>query len=200
MIKEVKGKENIPDSNFILASNHQSYLDIVACGYVCVPRRFTFIGQVDKGKGAAGMLRDFFYFFGGVIRLNRKDDNSKKQAFNEAVEAVRSGSSLVIYPEGTRTKTGEMQQGKWGVAKIFLKTGAPVLPMGISGAFEMLSPSGKISLKRMIRLKIGRPLYFKEEFEKGKELPAESEEYKSLCISITDRIMEEIKKLAYEKD
>jgi 1-acyl-sn-glycerol-3-phosphate acyltransferase len=200
LIKEVKGRKNIPGSNFILASNHQSYLDIVACGYICVPRVFTFIGQVDKGKGIAGMLRDFFYFLGGVIRLNRKDDNSKKQVFNEAVEVINKGSSLVIYPEGTRTKTGEIQQGKWGVAKIFLKTGAPVLPLGINGAFEMLSPSGKVSLKRMIRLNIGKPIYFREEFEKAKNISVESEEYKNLCISITNRIMEEIKKLVYEKD
>ena len=200
LVKEIRGRENIPKSNFILASNHQSYLDIIACGYICVPRNFTFIGQVDKGKGAVGMLRDFFYFLGGVIRLNRKDDSSKKEAFNRAVDVINSGSSLVIYPEGTRTKTGEVQQGKWGVAKIFLKTGVPVLPLGIRGAFEMLSPDGKISLKRMIRLKIGQPIFFKEEFEKAKNMSVESEEYKELCISITNRIMEDIKKLVYEKN
>ena len=199
-IKKVKGKDNIPSSNFILASNHQSYLDIVACSYICVPRRFTFIGQVDKGKGFIGFLRDFFYYLGGVVRLNRNDDDSKKKAFVEAVNIIKNGYSLVIYPEGTRSKTGEVQKGKWGVAKLFLKTGAPVLPLGIKGAFEVFPPSGKIKFKKAIELNIGQPLYFQEEFEKGKNLASDSEKYKQLCIAITDKIMEEIKKMVYEKN
>ncbi len=197
-IRKVKGK--MPSTNFILAPNHQSYLDIIVCGYLCVPRRFTFIGQVDKGKGFWGFLRSFFYFLGGVIPLNRKDDNSKKEAFATAVKYLKSGYSLVIYPEGTRSKTGEIQEGKWGVAKLYLETGVPILPLGIKRAIEVLPPSGKINIKRIVELNIGKPLRFEEEFEKAKLLSKNSEGYKDICIVITNRVMEEIKKLVYEKD
>ncbi len=197
-VKNVNGK--MPSGNFILAPNHQSYLDIVACGYLCVPRRFTFIGQVDKGKGFWGFMRSFFYFLGGVIPLNRKDDNSKKKAFDTAVEYLKSGYSLVIYPEGTRSKTGEVQEGKWGVAKLYLETGVPILPLGIKRAIEVLPPSGKINIKRIVELNVGKPLRFEEEFEKARPLPKDSEEYRNICIVITGKVMEEIKKLVYEKN
>ncbi|HNY36264.1 MAG TPA: lysophospholipid acyltransferase family protein [Candidatus Pacearchaeota archaeon] len=197
-IKEVKGRDNFPDRNVILASNHQSYLDILLCGYVCVPRKYTHIGQVDReNKGWSG-IRDLLYSLAEVIPVNRKDENSKKQAFLKAVKFLKNGYSLVIYPEGTRTRTGEVGKGKWGVAKFFLETGVPILPMGIKGAFELFPPGEKPKVKRNIRLNIGKPLFFKEEFELAEEMNRDSKEYEDICIKITEKVMEEIKKLTYE--
>jgi len=105
---------------------------------------------------------------------------------------------LVIYPEGTRTRTGEVGNGKWGVAKFFLETGVPILPMGIKGAFELFPPGEKPKVKKNIRLNIGQPLFFKEEFEAAKEMNRNSKEYENICIKITEKVMEEIKKLTYE--
>lgn len=195
-IKEVRGLENIPKGNFILASNHQSHLDIIVCGYICVPKRFTYLGQVDRYEGLQGFLRNFFYFLGGVIPVNRKDENSKKRAAEIAVKSLKKGVILVIYPEGTRSRTGEIQTGKFGVAKIYLRTGVPILPVGIKGTFELM-PTGKNfpKIKRIIEIRVGEPLYFKEELEKAKNLDCNSEEYKNLCQKITNRVMEEIKNL-----
>ncbi|MDD3170237.1 MAG: lysophospholipid acyltransferase family protein [Candidatus Paceibacterota bacterium] len=197
-IKEVRGLENFPKTNFILAPNHQSYLDIIVCAYLCVPGKFTFIGQVDKGKGVIGFLRDVLYSLAGVIPLNRKDEDSKKQAFSKAIKALKQGYSLIIYPEGKRSETGEVQKGKWGVAKLFLQTGVPVVPLGMRGAFEIMPPRGKVKIKRVVKLNAGKPIFFKEALEKAKNLNEDSEEYKNLCMDITDKIMEEIKKLVYE--
>lgn len=189
LIKKVKGK--LPKTNFILAPNHQSYIDIIVCGYLCVPRKFTFIGQIDKGSGLMGFLRDSVYFLAGVIPLNRKDENSKKQAFAKAIEALKKGYCLVIYPEGKRSETGEVQEGKWGVAKLFLETRVPIVPLGITGAFEVMPPKKeKLKIKRIIKLNIGEPLSFKEELE--------SKDYKETCVNITNKVMAEIKKLVYE--
>lgn len=198
LIKKVKNKNNLPDRNFILASNHQSYLDIIASGYICVPRKYTFIGQVDKGQGIIKFLRDFVYFLAGVIRLNRYNEDSKKDSVANAIKHLKNNYSLIIYPEGTRTLTGEIQKGKWGIAKLFLQTEVPIVPMGISGAFELFPPKGKLKIKRKIILNIGKPLYFKKEIEESKKFSSDSEEYKNICISITDKVMEEIKKLTYE--
>jgi 1-acyl-sn-glycerol-3-phosphate acyltransferase len=188
LIKEIKGK--LPKNNFILAPNHQSYIDIIVCGYLCVPRKFTFIGQIDKGRGVIGFLRDSIYLLAGVIPLNRKDKNSKKQAFEKAVKALKNGYCLIIYPEGKRSETGEVQEGKWGVAKLFLETNVPIVPLGISGAFKVMPPKGKLNIKKIIKLNIGKPLLFEEELK--------SKEYKNTCINITDKVMAEIKKLVYE--
>jgi len=192
-IKEVKGLENIPKGNFILASNHQSHLDWIVCGWLCVPRRFTYIGQVDRYSGLLGFGRNLLYFVAGVIPVNRKDENSKKKAVEKAIEALKRGKILVIYPEGTRSRTGEIQKGKLGTAKIFLKTETPILPVAIKGTFEIFPPGkGFPEIKKIVKVNIGKPLYFKEELERTKNLNCGSEDYKNLLQQITDKIMEEI--------
>ncbi|MDI6591466.1 MAG: lysophospholipid acyltransferase family protein [Patescibacteria group bacterium] len=195
LIKEVRGLENIPKGNFILAANHQSHLDQIATGYVCVPRRFHMIGQTDRYSGLTKLFLYFLYFIAGVIPLNREKEESRKKALEEAVKVLKKGDILVIYPEGTRTRTGKMGKGKLGVAKIFLRTGLPILPVGIKGTFNLLPPGGKLKIKREIEIRIGKPLYFEEEFEKAKNLDCNSENYQKILQSITDKVMQEINNL-----
>jgi len=196
LIKNVQGLENIPKTNFILAANHQSHLDQLMTGYVCVPRRFHMIGQTDEYHGFVKILLYLIYFIAGVIPVNRNDEKSRKKAAEEAVKVLKKRDILIIYPEGTRTRTGEIQKGKFGVAKIYLRTGVPILPVGIKGVFELM-PSGKgiSKIKKIVEINIGKPLYFKEEFERAKNLDCNSAEYKNLLQRITDKIMEEIKNL-----
>ena len=197
-IKEVKGWENIPKRNFILVSNHQSYLDIIINGYLCVPRRFHFIGQIEGFKIPLKWLIASLYFFSGVIPLNRKNEQSREKVVKEAISVLKKGDILIIYPEGRRSNNGEIQEGKPGVAKIFLKTGIPILPAGIKGTFELFPPKGKLKIKRIIKINIGKPLFFKEELERAKKLEENSEEYQQILQKITNKTMEEINKLCKE--
>ena len=195
LIKEVRGLENIPRGNFILVSNHLSYLDIIVDGYLCVPRRFHFIGQIDGWKGIMKWLIRAFYFICGVIPLDRQSDESREKALKDAIKVLKKGNILVLYPEGRRSANGQLQEGKLGTAKIFLKTGIPILPAGLKGTFELLPPGGKLKIKRIVKISIGQPLYFKEEFIKAKNLNCDSEKYKEICQKITDKIMAEISNL-----
>jgi len=194
-IKEVKGLENIPKRNFILASNHQSHLDWIVSGFLCVPRRFTYLGQVDRYTGILGLGRSLLYFVAGVIPVNRKDEVSKKMAIEKAINALKKGKILVIYPEGTRSRAGEIQEGRWGTAKIYLKSGVPILPMAIKRTFELFPPGGKLKIKRIVRINIGQLLYFEKEKEEAKNLDCYSKEYKHLLQEITDKLMAEITRL-----
>lgn len=191
-IKEILGSENIPQRNFILASNHQSHLDQIVTGYICIPRRFHMIGQTDSYRGLTKAFLYILYFIAGVIPVNRKKQESRKRATKEAIENLRKGDILIIYPEGTRTRTGEMGEGRFGVAKIFLATGVPILPVGINGAFELLPPGGKLKIKKTVTINIGQPLYFKESLERSKNLSEDSEQYKEMLLKITNTIMEKI--------
>ena len=75
LIKQISGWENIPKTgNFIFASNHLSHADWFMAGYVITPRKFTFIGQVDQYTGIKGFFRNLFYWYGGIIPINRKSD------------------------------------------------------------------------------------------------------------------------------
>ena len=194
-IKEVRGKKNIPKTNFILASNHQSHLDWFLDAFFCVPRRCRFIGQVDKYEGFIGFVRDFFYYITETIRLDRESKESKKEAAKEAIASLKKGYVLILYPEGTRSRTGEIGKGRWGTAKFFLETEVPVLPIGIEGTFRLLPPGGKLKIKRVIKINIGKPLYFEKELERAKQIDKNSEEYQQILIKITDRMMEQIASL-----
>jgi len=193
LIKEVRGLENLPKGNFILVSNHQSYLDIIIDSYLCVPRRFHFIGQIEGFKIPVRWIISTIYFLTGVIPLNRKDEKSREKVTKEAVQILKKGDILIIYPEGRRSGNGEIQEGKFGAARIFLKTKVPILPAGIKGTFELLPPKGKLKIKKIIKVNIGQPLFFEKEFEEAKNLEENSKEYKEILQRITAEVMEGIK-------
>jgi len=194
-IKKIKGLENIPNGNFILASNHQSYLDIIFGCYLCVPRSFHFIGQIEGFKIPIRWLISSVYFLSGVIPLNRKDEKSREKVIKKAIQVLKKGDILIIYPEGKRSADGVIQNGKFGAARIFLKTKIPILPVGIKGTFETLPPKGKLKIKKIIKINIGKLLFFEKEFAEAKNLDENSEEYKKILQKITDKTMEEINNL-----
>lgn len=194
-VKEIKGLENIPKRNFILASNHQSYLDLYINGIMCVPKRFHFIGQIDSWKGIAGFFVKTYYKMAGVIPLNRKSEESRKIVIEKAIEVLKKGEILIMYPEGKRSVDGKIQEGKLGVAKIFLKTGIPILPVGIKGTFELLPSHGKLKIKKTAIVNIGKPLYFKKEFKEAANLKEDSERYCEILKKITSGIMSHIAEL-----
>jgi len=195
LIKRVQGLENIPRGNFILVSNHLSYLDIIVDSYLCVPRKFHFIGQIDGWKGIMKWLIRALYFLFGVIPLDRESEESRENTIKEAVKVLKKGNVLILYPEGRRSTNGQIQKGKLGTAKIFLKTGVPILPTAIKGTFELLPPHGKLKIKRIVEINVGRPLFFKEEFALAQNLNENSKEYQQILQNITDKVMEEISKL-----
>lgn len=195
-IKTVIGKENIPSSNFILASNHQSHWDQVINAYICVPRPFTYLGQVDKYWGFEKFLRNLIYKIGGVIPVNRLDAESKRLAVEKCIRMLKKGYVLIMYPEGTRSKDGNIHEGKPGLGRIYLSTNVPILPVAIKGNFEIM-PIGSVfpKFKKIIGINIGKPLLFPKEYEEARYLSAESKEYKEMCSKITNKVMEEIKNL-----
>jgi len=194
-IKEIRGQENIPKGNFILVSNHQSYLDIIINAYLCVPRRFHFIGQIDGWRGIMKVLIRTLYFISGVIPLDRKSDESREDVIKEAIKVLKQGDILIIYPEGRRSETGQIQEGKFGAAKLFLKTGVPIIAAGIKSTFELMPPHGKLRIKRIVEINIGKPLFFREEFNSAENLNENSEEYQQIFHKITDKIIIELKQL-----
>ncbi|MFA5746451.1 MAG: lysophospholipid acyltransferase family protein [Candidatus Paceibacterota bacterium] len=199
LVKKIEGLENLPKGNFILAVNHQSNLDHVAAGYVCLPRSFRFIGQYDGHSGWKQWLVKAVYAFTGVIPLDRTNSESKKDVLEKAVGYAKKGDIIILYPEGTRTRTGQIGEPKPGVAKIFLGSGVPIVPIAVKGTFELFPPHGKLKIKRIIEIKVGKPIYFEKEFQSAKNLSYKSEEYKDLCQKISEKAMDEIIGLAGQK-
>ena len=97
-----------------------------------------------------------------------------------------------IFPEGKRSLDGKIQKGKTGVVRIALGGRVPIIPMGITGAFEIM-PIGKgiPKLKKSVKLKIGKPIYL-DKYYKRKIT-------KKLLRNITDEVMKEIAKLSGQR-
>lgn len=125
------GQENLPPPGgpLILASNHASYFDpvFVALGQRRVVR---FMAWAALFKGWFGRLITRWGAF--PVDLDRYDPG----AFRQALEVLRRGEWLVIFPEGGRTPDGKLMEMREGVARLSMLSGAPILPVRIDGAFE----------------------------------------------------------------
>lgn len=195
-IKEIKGWENIPRENFILTSNHQSHWDQVINGYLCVPRQFTYLGQIDKYTGFEGFLRNLLYKIADVIPIHRYNNDSKKMALEECIKRLKRGEILIMYPEGTRSKDGKIGEGKPGIAFLHLLSEVPILPVAIKGNFEIMPIGARFpKLKKIVKINIGKPLSFLQEKEKIKNFSLEDSQTREICLKISQKVMEEIKKL-----
>lgn len=139
----VSGRENIDQKgNYIFVSNHESLLDIPAI-YCSVPLNIFFIAKKELKKvpfmGWAMMM-------GGMIFIDRKNKEQARKDMLRAGELIKSGKNIISFPEGTRTKTGELGLFKRGGFLLSKNTGIPVVPIAIKGARELL-PSGSIGIK-----------------------------------------------------
>ena len=93
-----------------------------------------------------------------VIPVNQEAID--RSALKALIRAVKSGNAALVFPEGSRTPDGNLQPALPGVGLVIAKTGAPVVPMRIFGAFEAWPIGGKLRLWRKITVVIGEPIFF----------------------------------------
>lgn len=130
----VKGTERIPQGTCIFAANHTSSADAPAV-VGAIPRRIAILLKRSLFEwpivGQAFHLAHFI----PVDRFNRE---SSVGSLQKATEAIREGQSFLIYPEGTRSPDGRLQEFKKGTAVIAIKSGVPVVPVACSGAHRVM--------------------------------------------------------------
>ena len=153
----VEGREHLPRRGpVIIAANHRSFLDSIFLPLVIGSRRVTFVAKAeyfDKARTA--------WFFRGVgqIPIRREGGSASERALDSATEVLERSGVFGIYPEGTRTRDGKTHRGHTGVARLALRTGAPVVPVGLVGTDEC-QPTDKLlpRLFRRITVRIGPPI------------------------------------------
>lgn len=131
---EVSGEELIPqDTAVVFVGNHQGYLDIpVMLGFVNKPKAF--ISKIEILK--IPLLSTWMKLMQCTF-LDRKNPRQSIKAMQEAVETVKKGYSLVIFPEGTRSRGGPVAEFKAGSFKLALKAGVPIVPVTIDGTWRL---------------------------------------------------------------
>ena len=135
---QVQGAEHIPRSTpAIYVANHQSNFDIPIL-YAGLPLQFRWMAKQELFRvplfGLA-MKRS------GYIPIDRSDRRKAMHSLTLAAERIRSGTSVIVFPEGTRTPDGRLQDFKQGALLIAAKAGVPVVPVAIHGSFR-IQPKG----------------------------------------------------------
>ena len=157
----VKGLENIPDMPVLYVGNHRSYFDIVT-GYIVVPGQTGFIAKKEMEK--IPLLREWMRNV-NFLFLDRKNIKAGLKTILEGIEKVKGGSSVWIFPEGTRCKAkdpAELLPFKEGSLKIAEKSGCPVVPVAITGTAEILEKHFPFITPSHITVYYGKPINIKE--------------------------------------
>jgi len=140
----VKGIERIPPGTCIFAANHTSSADAPAVVW-SIPRRIAILLKRSLfSYPIAGQAFRLAHF----IPVDRFDRDSAIVSIEKATEAIRAGQSFLIYPEGTRSNDGRLQELKKGTAVMAIKAGVPIVPIACSGAHRVME-------KRKLNIKPG---------------------------------------------
>ncbi len=138
----VRGLENLPDSGpVVMVGNHQGYADIFAYFAAFTKFQFGFVAKEALGK------LPFYGKWIGKIRsvfIERGDHRASLKAINKGIEYIEQGFSLVIFPEGTRSKGPVPGPFQRGALKLATKPGVPIIPVSINGSYRMFEEEGRL--------------------------------------------------------
>jgi 1-acyl-sn-glycerol-3-phosphate acyltransferase len=150
------GTDRLPATGpAILCPNHTSVIDSFLLPSV-LPRRITFVGKAEylddwKTKHLFPAL--------GMIPIDRSGGDASKRALEAASQVLEAGELFGIYPEGTRSRDGKLHRGHTGPARLALRTGAPLVPVGLLGTREIQPPGASVPrLFRPCAIRFGRPI------------------------------------------
>ena len=136
---EVKGLENIPDEACVFIGNHTSILDIPIMFYT-IDRLVGFVAKKEMLKAPViGTWLEKAH----CIPLDRENPREAIKTINYGVELLKKGYSLAIFPEGTRSKDGNIGEFKKGSLKLATKAKAPIVPIAIDRAYTSFEKDKK---------------------------------------------------------
>ncbi len=180
----VSGLEHVPDRGpAILASNHQSVLDVIVLPSA-LERPLFFLAKEEYFRG---WQRRFFESV-GVMPVPRDGGDAAEASLRRGQELLDAGRLLGIYPEGTRSPDGRLYRGKTGPVRLALRTGAPLVPVATVGTREVLPKGAVLPRQRPLAVRFGPPLDLRRF--------AGREHDRFVLRSATDELMYEIMQLS----
>jgi len=178
------GRENIPKrGGFIIATNHSSHLDPIIAGSRC-PRQLHYFARLSLFSNK---------MFGWLIRsVNAhpiRRAGADKHALSLAEKLLKEGKGIVIFPEATRTRDGNLQKAKPGIGFIIGRVDCPVIPAYIHNTFKAMPRGSKWFKSVPVTVTYGKPIYFS--FDDNVNIKKRNESYQK----IADQVMDEIGQL-----
>lgn len=135
----VHGLENIPEDRAVLfVSNHQSNFDIALfMSYINKPKGYIAKAEMGKAPLISTWMKSIHCVF-----MDRKNMKQSARAIIEGIQTLKSGHSMVIFPEGTRSKGDKMAEFKAGSFKLATKAKVPIVPVTINGSYKLMEANG----------------------------------------------------------
>lgn len=156
---KVKGIENVdPTKSYLVVSNHQSFLDIAAL-FRAIPVNLHFIGKEELKKMP---FIGWFMKSMGMVFVDRSDRRKSLISLKKAAELIQGGKSVLIFPEGTRSKTGEIRMFKKGGFFIAQQSDVNLLPVNISGANKVWPYKGINFKPGVVTLTVGESFKYSD--------------------------------------
>jgi 1-acyl-sn-glycerol-3-phosphate acyltransferase len=147
---EVKGKEYLPEGPVVFVCNHEGDFDIpVLLAFIDKP--FGFISKVEVKK--APIISSWMEVMNCVF-IDRKDRRSAVKSIRDGVEKLKSGHSIVIFPEGTRSKGGPIGEFKAGGLRLAKDAGVPIVPIAIKGTADIFEKNNRLVRPSYVQINI----------------------------------------------
>lgn len=152
----IEGLEHVPrEGTFILVANHCSQADPPILGWATghqIGRVVHFMAKEEMQRWPViGWLADR----SGVFFVRRGEGDRASQ--RTALEILANGEPIGIFPEGTRSRDGRMREARPGAALLAIRSGAPIIPVGIAGTHRMFPGHSKVPHRTRVTFRIGRP-------------------------------------------
>jgi len=150
----VEGLENIPAGVCMFAANHTSNADAAAI-VGAIPRRLAIFGRKSLFDipivGLAFRLAKF-------VPVDRGNRDAALNSVKQAVEYMKTGSSFLVYPEGTRSPTGRLARFKKGSFVMAIEAGVPVVPVACAGAHRIMPKNSLVIHPGTVTVRFGKPI------------------------------------------
>ena len=150
---EVSGVENIPKENCVFISNHQAIFDgFVLLAYIDKPFGFIAKKEIKKIPLVSKWIKSI-----ESIYIDRESPRESIKAIQEGVEKINHGHSMMIFPEGTRSLSSNMNSFKKGSMKLAIKSKATIVPITIDGTYNVLEVGRKVTGNK-VKMVIHKPI------------------------------------------
>lgn len=184
-----EGTQHVPSQGpAIIAANHLSYTDWLFIP-LALDRRVTFVAKSDyfTGRGLKAWAQRQFFAGTGQVPIDRSGGSASEAALEAGLRILRRGELFGIFPEGTRSLSGQLYKGRTGVARLAIIAQAPIIPAALIDT-NTIAPTGKILSKVMSpTVRFGPPIDVSG---------FQGQENDRVALrTITDRVMREIQRL-----
>lgn len=189
----VYGAENVPvNGGVILASNHSSFLDppLVGSG---LKRDINYLARESlfRFPGIGTLLRSW-----NAVPVDR--DGGGAKGLKTILDRLLQGNGIILFPEGTRSKDGNLQPARSGIGLTVIKSNAPVVPVRVFGTYEAYGRHIKIPRPKRVIVKYGQPMNF--ETLRAEAKTCDKPRLKEIYQQVADEIMAAIAKLEPKAD